>query len=60
VHARLTAKDEIKDLYWPFKIISKDRVDRSDGNGKYIIKEWLITGAKEYTSFTLHGWDHFG
>ena len=44
---RLTAEEEISDLYGVFDDIEYDYVIRSDGNRKIEVREWLITCRKK-------------
>lgn len=43
---RLTAEDEIEDLYSGFEGLSVDYVIRSDRNGSREVREWVISGRK--------------
>lgn len=47
---RFTAEKEIADLYSVFPHVAYDYVERSDRNGRYVIREWLITCRKSSES----------
>lgn len=43
---RLTSREEIPALYSPFQELEVDYIERSQGNHKTVLKEWIITGRK--------------
>ncbi len=43
---RLTAEEEIKQIYHLFDNLEYDFIHRSDKNRKFLIKEWIITAQK--------------
>ena len=47
---RLTAEEEIQDLYGVFDAIEYDYLIRSDGNRNTEVREWMITCRKEQTA----------
>lgn len=43
---RFTAKEEIPQIYGAFSGLQTEWVERSDRNGSWIVREWLISGMK--------------